>query len=200
MDGSVKNGLCYWRFLSLFSFAVAAPLNRYSHEIYSWLEKWLNKFESSKRHPDDEPINIGHSHILVMGMGRVGIGAYDLLAQQHERVIGLDSDPVKVEQHRKKGRRVLYADAEDPGLWANLNLGGVHTVMLAMPEVTAKVFATKQLRKIGFNGTITSTVVFEEEVKQLQNAGADFIYNYYNGIGSSFASNSLAQRQDYDEQ
>ena len=182
------------------SFAVAAPLNRYSHDIYAWLEKWLHKFESSKRHPDDEPINIGHSHIMVMGMGRVGIGAYDLLAQQHERVIGLDSDPVKVEQHRKQGRRVLYADAEDPGLWANLNLGGVHTVMLAMPEITAKIIATKQLRKIGFTGTITSTVVFDEEVKQLQDAGADFIYNYYNGIGSSFALNSLTQKQDYDEQ
>lgn len=182
------------------SFTVAAPLNRYSHEIYTWLEQWLNKFESSKCHPDDEPINIGHSHVMVMGMGRVGIGAYDLLAQKHERVIGLDSDPVKVEQHRKQGRRVLYADAEDPSLWANLNLGGVHTVMLAMPEISAKVLATKQLRKIGFNGTITSTVVFEEEVKQLQDAGADFIYNYYNGIGSSFASNSMTQKQDYDEQ
>lgn len=182
------------------SFAVAAPLNRYSHEIFARLEKWLNKLESSKRHPDDEPINIGSSQILIMGMGRVGKGAYDLLAQQQERVIGLDSDPVNVEQHRKQGRRVLYADAEDPGLWANLNLGGVHTVMLAMPEVAAKVFSTKQLRKIGFTGTITSTVVFDEEVKQLQAAGADFIYNYYNGIGSSFAINSMAQIQGYDEQ
>ncbi|MDH5395336.1 MAG: cation:proton antiporter [Gammaproteobacteria bacterium] len=182
------------------SFAVSAPLNRYSHEIYSWLEKWLLKLESSKRHPDDEPINIGNSHIMIMGMGRVGSGAYDLLIQQHERIIGLDSDPVKVEQHRKQGRRVLYADAEDPGLWANLNLGGVHTVMLAIPELSAKVMASRQLRKIGFTGSITATVVFDDEVKQLQEAGTDFIYNYYNSIGSSFAINSLAQTQGYEEQ
>lgn len=75
-------------------------------------------------------INIGNSHILVMGMGRVDCGAYDLVAQQQKRVIGLDSDPIKVEHHRKQGRRVLYADAEDPGLWSNLQLGGVHTIML----------------------------------------------------------------------
>jgi predicted Kef-type K+ transport protein len=175
------------------SFAVSAPLNRYAHEIYSYLEKFLLRFESSKRHIDDEPINIGNSHILVIGMGRVGCGAYDQVAQQQERVIGLDSDPIKVEQHRKQGRRVLYADAEDPGLWSNLHLGGVHTVMLAMPELTAKVLATKELRKIGFTGIITTTVLFEEEIEQLQAAGADFIYNYYDGVGASFAQNSLMQ-------
>jgi Trk K+ transport system NAD-binding subunit len=128
---------------------------------------------------------------MVMGMGRIGTGAYDLLSQQQHRVIGLDSDPIKVEQHRKKGRRVLYADAEDPGLWANLKLEGVHTVLLAMPELTAKILAARQLRKLGFEGTITTTVVFDEEVDQLKSAGADYIYNYYDGVGASFAQNSL---------
>ena len=129
---------------------------------------------------------------MVIGMGRVGSGAYDLLAQQHERVIGLDSDPVKVERHRQQGRRVLYADAEDPGLWSNIHLGGVHTIMLAMPEPAAKIMATKELRNIGFTGTISATVVFEEEVEALEKEGVDFIYNYYDGIGKSFAMNSMA--------
>lgn len=173
------------------SFAVAAPLNRYSHELYGWLERFLRRFELTHRHPDDEPINIGNSHVLVMGMGRVGTGAYDLLAQRQVRVIGLDSDPIKVEQHRKEGRRVLYADAEDPGLWTNLNIEGVHTVMLAMPELSAKILATRQLRKLGFKGTITTTVVFTEEIDPLKAAGADFIYNYYDGVGASFAQHSL---------
>ncbi len=173
------------------SFTIAAPLNRHAHEIYERIERFLLRFELSKSHPDDEPINIGNSHIMVMGMGRIGTGAYDLLTQHQERVIGLDSDPIKVEMHRQKGRRVLYADAEDPGFWAKLKLEGVHTVMLAMPELTAKVLAAKQLRKIGFTGTITTTVVFEEEMPQLQQAGADFIYNYYDGVGASFAQRSM---------
>lgn len=181
------------------SFAVSAPLNRYAHEIYSLFEKFLYRFESVKRHPDDEPITIGNSHIMIMGMGRVGTGAYDLMVKQHERVIGLDSDPIKVEQHRQKGRRVLYADAEDSGLWSNIQLGGVHTVMLAMPEINAKVLACKQLRKIGFEGTITSTVVFDDEIQQLKDAGANTVYNYYDGVGTSFALNTLAQIQSYNE-
>ena len=173
------------------SFAVAAPLNRYAHEIYEWLEQFLHRFETDKRHPDDEPINIGNSHVIVIGMGRIGTGAYDLLTQQQHRVIGMDSDPIKNELHRKQGRRVLYADAEDPGLWANLNLEGVHTVLLAMPELTAKVLAARQLRKLGFEGVIATTVVFDEEEEQLRTAGADYIYNYYDGLGSSFAQHSI---------
>ncbi|MFO7602674.1 MAG: cation:proton antiporter family protein [Gammaproteobacteria bacterium] len=176
------------------SFAITAPLNRYSHSLYSLLGGFLRKFESARRHPDDEPISIGHSNVMVMGMGRVGTGAYDLLSEQQVRVIGLDSDPMKVEQHRKQGRRVLYADAEDPGLWANMNLEAVQTVLLAMPELDAKVMAARQLRKLGFTGTITTTVVFDDEITPLKAAGADLIYNYYNGIGASFAQMSLAQR------
>ena len=177
------------------SFAIAAPLNRYSHEIYSWMEYWLQKFESSRHHPDDEPINIGNSHVMVIGMGRVGSGAYDLLVQQQERVIGLDSDPVKVEKHRTEGRRVLYADAEDPGLWSNIHLGGVHSIMLAMPETSAKLLAAKALRRIGFSGTISATVVFEEDIKVLEKAGVNFIYNYYDGIGESFAMRSMENNE-----
>lgn len=197
----VKNGWISTEWMLLLaiavamSFAVSAPLNRYSHELYTWLEGFLQRFESSKRHPDDEPIHIGNSHIMIMGMGRVGTGAYDQLAQQSQRIIGLDSDPVKVEQHRNKGRRVLYADAEDPGFWSNLHLGGVHTVLLAMPELSAKILAVRQLRKLGFDGTIATTVLFDEEIEPLETAGADFVYNYYNGVGASFAQNAFALHQ-----
>lgn len=174
------------------SFAVSAPLNRYSHELYSWLEKFLLIFESKKRHPDDEPVNIGNSHILIVGMGRVGTGAYDLLKEKKKRIVGLDSDPGKVEQHRKMNRRVLYADAEDPGFWSNLQLDGVHTVLLAMPEITAKLLAVRQLRKFGFTGTIATTILFSEEAEPLKAEGADFIYNSYEGVGASFAQNACA--------
>jgi len=80
-------------------------------------------------------------------------------------------------QHRQQGRRALYADAEDPGLWSNIHLGGVHTILLAMPEAYAKVMSIKELRNIGFTGTITTTAIFEEEVAALEAAGADYVFD-----------------------
>jgi len=177
------------------SFVIAAPLNRHAHELYARLEKWLRRFETERRHPDDEPINLGHSHIVIMGMGRVGTGAYDQLVQLHQRVVGLDSDMGKVEFHLKQGRRVLYADAEDPGLWSNLNLDGVHAVLLTMPEPEAKLLAIRQLRQLKFSGTITATALFSEQLELFKKAGADDVYNYYEGVGAGFAERTLAFMQ-----
>ncbi|MFO8025931.1 cation:proton antiporter [Thiohalophilus sp.] len=173
------------------SFAITAPLNRYSHDLYQLLGKGLKRFESRHRHPDDEPINVGSAHILIVGMGRVGTGVYDTLRESHLRAVGLDSDPGKVENHRRQGRRVLYADAEDPGLWTGLSLNGVRIIMLCMPELSAKLMAIQQLRERGFDGQINATALYSEEIEQLKNRGADLVYNYYDSIGVSFADKTL---------
>ena len=189
----VKQGWIHSEWLVLFavtvalSFIITAPLNRHSHQLYGFFQAWLERFESSKRHPDDEPISLGNSHILVMGMGRIGTGAYDTLTQLGHRVIGLDSDPAKAEGHRQQGRRVLYADAEDPGLWQNLILEGIHSILLALPDMEAKLVAARQLRGVGFDGQISATVTFPEEVEKIKQAGANLAYDYYDNIGNSIA-------------
>jgi predicted Kef-type K+ transport protein len=173
------------------SFAVSAPFNRHAHDIYERFEDFLHRFETSRRHPDDEPVSLGSSHVVVMGMGRVGTGAYDEFKTQGHLTVGLDSDPGKAELHRKAGRRVLYADAEDPGFWSHLNLSGVQMVILAMPEMQAKLIALKQLRKLGFTGLISATALFNENIQPLTDAGANVVYNYYDGVGIGLARLSL---------
>ncbi|MEZ5542147.1 MAG: cation:proton antiporter family protein [Pseudomonadota bacterium] len=176
------------------SFALSAPLNRHAHEIYEYFESFLQRFETRRRHPDDEPVSLGNSHVVIMGMGRVGTGAYDEFKAQGHLTVGLDSDPGKAEKHRKAGRRVLYADAEDPGFWSHLDLHGVETVVLTMPETEAKVIATRQLRKRGFTGLISATVYYAEDVEPLNRAGADLVYDYHDGIGVGLARLSLERR------
>ena len=61
------------------SFAVSAPLNRASHAIYARLSPLVSRLERRQRHPDDEPISIGAADVMIFGMGRVGLGAYERL-------------------------------------------------------------------------------------------------------------------------
>lgn len=169
------------------SFAIAAPLGRYAHDIYTVLERYLRFFERRRRHPDDEPVSLGRAEIVVVGMGRVGTGAYDHARELGRKVVGLDSDLAKVERHLGAGRRVVYADGEDPLLWHRLFLDHVKAIMLALPDVEAKVLACEQLRRRGYAGLISATYVWPEEQSAILIAGANVTYNYFAEAGVGLA-------------
>lgn len=169
------------------SFAIAAPLGRYSHDIFALFERFLRLFERHRRHPDDEPISLGRAEVVVVGMGRVGTGAYNHARELGRKVVGLDSDLGKVERHLGEGRRVVYADAEDPLLWHRLHLDNVKIIMLALPDTEAKILASEQLRRRGFHGLISATYVWPEERAPILAAGADVAYNYFAEAGVGLA-------------
>lgn len=177
------------------SFALTAPVTKLAHTLYERWEPRLKRFELDRRHPDDEPLSLGGANVLIVGMGRVGTGAYDFLKLRQLRVVGLDSDPGKVEKHRKANRRVLFGDAEDPGLWQDLPLDNVRAVMLAMPDLEAKLIATRRLRKRGFEGLIAATGVYQEEEEAIRAAGADLTFNYFDEAGVGFAEHTWEEIQ-----
>ena len=73
------------------SFVVSAPVNRLSHTVYERFSARLAPFESQRRHPDEQPISLGNTRLLVMGMGRTGSAAYDQLAREEPLIKALDS-------------------------------------------------------------------------------------------------------------
>ncbi len=177
------------------SFAVAAPLNRFAHGLYERLETWLARFERPERHPDEQPVSLGRTQILILGMGHAGTAAYDFLKKRQQvpeahrvrMVSGIDSDLVKVERHIHQGRRVVYADAEDPGFWHRLHLDGLKAVILAMPDPEAKRIASEQLRRHGFEGLIGAISHHPEEESALKAAGADMTFLAFNEVGVGLA-------------
>jgi predicted Kef-type K+ transport protein len=169
------------------SFAFAALLNAKGHRLYERCRGWLDRLESDRRHPDDEPISLGRAEILIVGMGRLGTGAYDYLHTHGEIVVGADSDPGKLERHRQEGRRVVYADAEDPSFWQRLHIERLRVVMVAAPDLHTKQIAGRELRRRGFAGLLTATHVYPEDEAPILEAGFDATFNYFNEAGVGFA-------------
>ena len=178
------------------SFVIAGPLNHFAHPLYQLLEPWLCSLQREKRHPDDQPASLGSARVVIVGMGRVGTSAYQYFQEKQIAVAGLEHDPGKLVRHREKGRKVVYADAEDPGFWQALNLEKVEAVMLALPDLEAKVIATEQLRRRGFAGLISATHVYSEEQAPILKAGADVTYNYFGEAGVGFAAHTLQFVED----
>jgi len=181
------------------SLAIAAPLNRYSHHLFSRLEPFLTRFEKKTGHPDRLPESIGVAEWLVVGMGRTGLSAYLALHQREKRVVGLDADPTVLESLLAKGKRVIYGDAEDPELWSGLPLDRVKGIILTLPEFDARCSAVRQLRKRGYAGQIGTICYLTEEKEQLDQLGADFMIHPLVEAGNQLARQILGDKSEFRE-
>ena len=59
------------------SFIIASPLNRKGHELYRRSGHWLKEHAAESLNNRDKLINPGNAQVLILGMGRIGTGAYD---------------------------------------------------------------------------------------------------------------------------
>jgi len=195
------HGLISAQVLSVFaitvtlSFMVSAPLNRYSHEIFDRFESRLCRFERNERHPDEQPLTLGGAQVVVLGMGRIGTAVFDGLHESGVKVVGLDADPGKIESHLASGRRVVFADAEDPGFWNKLRFGKLRAIILTIPEVEAQCAAVKRLRANGFEGVIGVSTRSRHTLPLIEAAGADLIYDAHDAAGFGL-SQALIRRLD----
>ncbi len=172
------------------SFVLAAPLNTNSHDYYERLSARLNRRESPRRLSAEAEIDPGDADVLIIGMGRVGTGAYDtLVGENGRRPVGIDADADMVRYQRSQGRNVVQGSATDPDFWHRLGCrrGRFRMVLLAMPQVSENAFAARHLKGGGFDGVIGAIAKFRDDEPALQAAGVDQVFNLYAEAGAGFA-------------
>ncbi|KAA6183246.1 potassium transporter Kef [Thiohalocapsa marina] len=172
------------------SFVVAAPLNARSHMLYEVFSPRLRRQERRQRIAEEREIDPGDADAMIVGMGRVGAGAYDTLHLDKGRnPVGIDADPDMVARHRSAGRNVVQGSATDADFWHRLHLddGHVKLVLLAMPQLSENVFAAEHLRKEGFQGAIGAVARFPDEESALHAAGVHQVFDLYAEAGAGFA-------------
>ncbi|MDF1832613.1 MAG: cation:proton antiporter [Porticoccaceae bacterium] len=174
------------------SFVFSSAINTVSHRLYTRWTWSMKRFEKPERLPDDMFDQPGNVAVLVVGMGRVGTGAYDTLKNDMKKAVcGIDMDRKRVVSHCDAGRNVIYGDAEDPDFWSNIVLDGVQLVMFAMPNYLDIKEAQKQIRDLGFKGRTAGIARYEDEKEKLLAAGVDEVFNFYAEAGAGFADESV---------
>ena len=177
------------------SFVAASPLNSNSHELYERFRTRLRRVQRPERIPAEAEIDAGDANVLVVGMGRVGTGAYDSLhGEQGRNPVGIDADSYVVDRQQGQGRNVIRGSATDPDFWQRLQLdhGSIRLVLLAMPQVSENIFAAEHLVKGGFDGSIGAIAKFPDDEPALTKAGVNFVFNLYAEAGSGFARHVCA--------
>lgn len=175
-----------------FSFLITGFGYRSSHKQYNHLKEKLKSYERNERLPEDCYIQPLHARVLIVGMGRVGKGAYGALKNViGNGVWGVDADPERVKRLALNKMQIINGDGEDIDFWENIDLAQIELIMLTVPSVDDISNITEQLRSAGFTGTVASIARYEDEIKLLQEAGADKVFNYFTEAGTGFADESL---------
>lgn len=179
------------------SFVAASVINAQVHDLYARYEEYFHRFESPNRLPKDLPADLGDAEILVLGMGRVGRGAFMSMRETFgDKVYGIDADADQVADHKNKQLHVQVGDAEDADFWHGVNVNQVRLIMLAMPALKDMVQAVKLLKAEGYTGFIAAVTRFEDDRKELELEGVDATFNFYTEAGTGFAEHVRQQMKE----
>ena len=180
------------------SCALSAGLNAFAHRIYAGHPTFWKRLQRSERLADDQWLEMAGAVIAVVGMGRIGTGAYDYMRERHGgKVVGVDIDPATVERLRDTGRNVLLGDPTDADFWDRVD--SAHTlrlVMLALPNLSANLAVLEQFRTVPFAGRLAAAAKFEDEVRPLRESGASAVFNVYAEAGAGFAAHVTERRSN----
>ncbi len=175
-----------------FSFIVTSVLYHHAHSFYSHFKTQLARFERPDRLPEDRLEQPENTEILVVGLGRVGMGAYQALHNLvGSRVWGMDADPLRIQRMTDQGFNAFTGDGEDADLWENLDVSSIKLMLLALPSVEDISHISKQLKKANYGGQVAAIARYEDEREALVNQGIDKVFNFFTEAGTGFAEESL---------
>lgn len=179
------------------TFIAAAPLNARSREVFGKFRARLTPFETAMTLPEDAPVDLRGARIAIIGMGRVGTGAYDALKERYaDKLVGIDMDPDRVRELQEAGRHVIHADATDDEFWERAGNDRISVVLLALPELEQNLCATRRMCALHDGVHVFAVVRYPEEDVELRAAGVKAVWNMHAEAGSGFAEEVREYMED----
>jgi len=175
-----------------FSFVFTSAIYKSSHKKYNNHKEQLKKFQAEMPLQEDVYPELLDTKVLVIGMGRVGRGAFETLAKLMETgVTGMDADLDKVSSLREQNYKAILGDGENIDLWENVDISKIELILLALPSIEDSSNITNQLRTAAYSGKIAAIARYEDEVQPLLDVGVDKVFNFFAEAGLGFAEESF---------
>lgn len=169
------------------SFFLSVPVNARAIKLYNNYQHLFCRFERHKRLPGDEPVNLGDVRILVLGLGRVGSGAYQYLERLFPgQIAGIEESQQRLQQKISKGFNVCRGDAVDRDFWDGINLKEIDLILISLTNHIENVAVVELLKELGYQGKIAVIARFPDEQQELEALGC-ISYNFYAEAGHGFA-------------
>ena len=176
------------------SFVLASLGNTARYRAYGTVADRLRTFERQPPLPEDAALEISSARVLVIGMGRVGAGAYDEIAVQRGAiVVGVDRSERTAAFHTRLGRDVIRGDALDRDFWERLRFREeVELVLIATDNHTSNLACVARAKEYLPAAQIGVIARYPDQVIELHDAGVDVARNLYEEAGQGLANDAVA--------
>jgi glutathione-regulated potassium-efflux system ancillary protein KefC len=173
------------------SFVITCVIYHSAHSLYARFKDKLHKFERGLPLPEDTFVQPTGAEILVIGTGRIGLGAYRALYNEYgDKVWGMDANRDQVDRLKKEGMHVFVGDGESADLWERLDVSTIKLVLIATPATEDCRNIAEQLQLASYQGKIAAIARFEDDRETLLEYGIDKVFDFFVEAGVGFAEDS----------
>jgi Kef-type K+ transport system membrane component KefB len=157
--------------VGLITIGLSTYLILYSHQIYEYLSPLLSIFQ--RKNPFRENEHPEHSHksfdIIIIGIGRFGNRLAEMLDSHKELTyLGVDFDPVIVNNWQNKQKDILYGDIEDPELLEQIPWAKSSIIVSTVPDLQHSKQLIKALQREKYPGKIFVTASNKHDLEILK--------------------------------
>ncbi len=153
----------------------------YSGPLYARLAGLLSIFErrvASRERGSDADIatTVSQEHlILVLGLGDYGSSIADQLREHGWNLLAVDFDPDALKRAHAKGMAVLYGDAGDPELLAQLPLDRANWILCTVRSHETTVALVRLLAEAEYGGRLALTATDSAKADMYRQLGAHLV-------------------------
>jgi Kef-type K+ transport system membrane component KefB len=162
--------------VGLITIGLSTYLILYSHQIYEALSPALNIFQSKRKITEiDYTLEKGRNYdVVIIGLGRFGRRLAEMLDEHPEiSYLGVDFDPVVINELKTMGKDIIYGDLDDPDLLADIPIKKTGKIISTIPNNELSVQLAKMPKQYEFNGEIFVTAATKTAYRQLKSYGFD---------------------------
>ena len=176
--------------LSLF---IATPFNTRVHDLYGRFAALLHRFERKERLEREQLLGLGDAEIVVLGMGRVGVGAYETLRERYgDVVVGVEENLDKAKKLAGEGYRCIPGDASDYDFWMDAGLAKRRMLLVSLSNHRENLYVVDMAKRFDYRGVLAVISRYPDHKAELEGLGC-VTYNLYAEAGHGFAEHVLRE-------
>ena len=165
--------LSIFTMVAIITIFVSSYLIIYGEKIYGYLLPWFNMF-GADRHRQAEKISEKFD-IWIIGYHRIGGYVAESLRESGLKIALVDYDPDAAKRMRDKNISLFFGDASDIEFIENLPMASSKLVVITIPALDDQLTVIQHIRQSRSETFIIANAYQYSEIKQLYDAGADYV-------------------------